>query len=351
MGTELTAPPSGGISYDTFDARHLPSHEGFAVWRQSVLPLFEPELDDTPPQEFFARTDAFNLRQLVFCLTQFSSQRYLRRRGHRADDGADSVLIQLYLSGGYVGHNGNRTVRVAPGDISLLDLGYPLETRAEASSALSLAISRELMLSFLGTERLSPGLVIPGNSALGGILGHHLTSVWRALHVAAAGEEESICRTLLGAVAGAFAEQNASEVRAPALQSAMLDAICTYIERNLSSQELTTAHLCQRFACSRARLYRLFEPLGGVAAYIRHARLERCRRELSNPLLGSKNVTEVALRWGFNNQSHFCRLFRSKYGFTPSDAIERARSRNACVAQPRNLPSFRPALHDWLRQL
>lgn len=349
MGSHLASPPVGGIPHDVFDARNLPHSEGFAVWRQSVLPLFEADLGETPPQQFFARVEGFNLRRLVFCLSDFCAQRYLRRRGHSASEASDSVLIQLYLSGGYVGYNANRPVRVGPGDISLLDLGHSLETRAEASSALSLIVPRDLLSSFMATGYSCPGAVISGSSVLGGILAHHLTNVWRALHSAPASEEDSVCMTLLGSVAGAFAGQGANEACAPALRSATLDTICAYIDRNLASQELTTDHLCQRFACSRARLYRLLEPLGGVAGYIRQARLERCRRELGDPQLGSRSVADVAMRWGFNSQSHFCRLFRRTFGLTPSDAIERGR--NASRATPRRTSSTRPALHDWLRQL
>lgn len=349
LASQLASTPVGGIPHDVFDARNLPHSEGFAVWRQSVLPLFEPELDGTPPQQFFARVEGFNLRRLVFCLSEFSAQRYLRRRGHCAGEASDSVLIQLYLSGGYVGHNANRPVRVGPGDVSLLDLAHSLETRAEASSALSLVVPRELLSAFMGTDYPIPGTVISGSSVLGGILAHHLTTVWHALHSAHAGEEDGISKTLLGAVAGAFAGQNADEACAPALRTAAIDTICAYIDRNLASEELTTEHLCRQFACSRARLYRLFEPLGGVAGYIRQARLERCRRELADPQLRSRSVTDVAMRWGFSSQSHFCRLFRRTFGLTPSDVLQKGR--NACRAMPRSAPSDRPALHDWLRQL
>lgn len=348
MGSHLAPSRLGGIPHDIFDARQLPHSEGFAVWRQSVLPLFEADLDETPPQQFFARVEGFNLRRLVFCLSEFSAQRYLRRRQHCVGEASDSVLIQLYLAGGYVGHNASRPVRVGPGDISLLDLGHPLETRAEASSALSLVIPRDVLRSVMATDP-TPGIVIPGSSVLGGILAHCMTSVWHALQSASASEEDSIGRMLLGAVAGAFAGQNAQEACAPALRSATLDAICAYIDNNLTSDELTTEHLCQRFACSRARLYRLFEPLGGVASYIRDARLERCRRELSDPQASGRSVTDIAMRWGFNSQSHFCRLFRRSFGITPSEAMERARS--TYLAAARRTPSMRPALHDWLRQL
>ena len=339
-----------GIPHDIFDTHGLPRPDGFEIWRESLMPLFEPQLEAS--EGFFARVDGFHLRRLVVSLAEFSDQRYVRRTGYRADEGADHLLVQLYLTGGYAGHNGHRTVRVGPGDISLLDLSYPLETAAEGSSTISVVIPRDLMFSLVRPEQLSVGSVISAHSAVGRILGHHLTSVWRALHSASAEDDEQISRTLLGAIVGAFAGYRGGDNSASLSDDTMLDAICAYIEQNLCSRELTPEHLCLRFACSRARLYRLFHPLGGVAAYVRQLRLERCLRELSKQHPTTSTIHDVAQRWGFRSQSHFCRQFRKQFGIAPSEALERARTRNDTDTAPeRCLSSWRPAFYDWLRQL
>ncbi len=344
---------SGGIPHEVFDARALPRSERFDVWRQSVMPLFEPHLEEEPAEGFFARVDGFNLRRVFFCRSEFSAQRYLRRRGHHADEGADHLLIQLYMSGGYVGHNGGRMMRMQAGDISLLDLGYALETRTEASSTLSLVVPRDVMFSFVRSEQLRPGSTVSGTSALGEILGHHFRSVWSGLHSASAEEAETICNALVGTVAGAFAVQPSARLSVQETGSTQaLETICDYIERHLASNELTTAHLCHRFACSRAQLYRLFQPLSGVAAYIRQARLRRCYRELRESSTSTRSIVEVAMRWGFNSQSHFCRLFRQSFGITPTQAIEQGRARrNALTSIAWHPHAARPAFHHWIQQL
>jgi AraC-like DNA-binding protein len=257
------------------------------------------------------------------------------------------------LTGGYVGQNATRPVRVRPGDISLLDLAYPLETRTETSSTLSIVLPRDALTSLIGAKRIVPGSVIDGSTALGRVLRHHLTSVWNAMSEVRADEEQQIANVLLGTLAGAFAGE-AVDVRddqphAAELYSATLEAICAYIERNLHSDRLTPAHLCARFACSRAKLYRLFDPLGGIAAYIRQARLERCRRELRDPKNRDVSVTEIAMRWGFSSHSHFCRLFRNAFGATPSEVQEQALVLFPPASRAITIP--RPALHDWLRQI
>ena len=353
MASTLPSLSRGGIPHEVFDARALPRSERFDVWRQSVLPLFEPDLEEAPAEGFFARVDGFNLQRVFFCRSDFSGQRYLRRRDHRADDDADHLLVQLYVRGGYVGQNGGRMVRMRAGDISLLDLGYALETRTDTSSTLSLVVPRDVMFSFVRPEQLRPGGTISGACVLGEILGHHFQSVWRGLHAASAAEAETLSNALIGAVAGAFAGQKSAQApeRDPSSTHA-LEAICDYIERHLSSNELTTAHLCRRFACSRAQLYRLFQPLSGVAAYIRQARLRRCYRELRELKASSRNIVEVAMRWGFNSQSHFCRLFRQSFGITPTQAIEQGRARHdGCAALARHSRADRPAFHHWIREL
>ncbi len=354
MASALPSLERGGIPHEVFDARALPRSERFDVWRHSVLPLFEPDLEQEPSEGFFARVDGFNLRRVFFSRSEFSAQRYLRRREHSADGSADHLLAQLYVSGGYVGHNGGRMMRVQAGDISLLDLGHALETRTEASSTLTLVVPRDVMFSFVRPEQLRPGCTISGTSALGEILGRHFLSVWHGLHSAAAEEAETICNALVGTVAGAFASQQQS-TPGPVWDSAPthgLEAICDYIERHLSSSELTTAHLCRRFACSRAQLYRLFQPLSGVAAYIRQARLRRCYRELRESNTNARSIVEVSMRWGFNSHSHFCRLFRQSFGITPTQAIEQERARrDARAATTRHSRADRPAFHHWIRQL
>ena len=71
---------------------------------------------------------------------------------------------------------------------------------------------------------------------------------------------------------------------------------------------------------SRASLYRLFEPVGGVACYIRTRRLARARQELTMPGLQDRRIGTVAYRAGFQNILAFNRAFREAYGETPRDA-------------------------------
>jgi AraC-like DNA-binding protein len=72
-------------------------------------------------------------------------------------------------------------------------------------------------------------------------------------------------------------------------------------------------------AVSRSKLYRLFEPVGGVTHYIQRQRLLQSHAFLSNPS-NSLTINMVGDRFGFVDPSGFSRAFRKEFGYSPSEA-------------------------------
>jgi AraC-like DNA-binding protein len=48
-------------------------------------------------------------------------------------------------------------------------------------------------------------------------------------------------------------------------------------------------------------------------------RLDAARRDLCDPALGARSVSQIAFSWGFNDAAHFSRAFRARFGCAPSD--------------------------------
>ncbi|HAD45597.1 MAG TPA: hypothetical protein DCG45_06900 [Alcanivorax sp.] len=307
------------IPHDKLDALQFDRDERLEVWRQSVEPLFDCRAAREPGgREFQGRLESFNLGQTLIARSEFTPLHFQRDR--RTSD--DHLLVQLYIHGGYQGYNGDRKVQVGPGDISLLDMGLGLETLAPRS----------------GTP-------------LANILANHLSSVWETLADASVDDLPAINRTLVGAVAGAFCQGPVREDAAMPFEDAARDAVRAFIVHNLDDPGLGPARLCRRFGLSRTRLYRLFEPFGGVAGYIREQRLDRAFRELAERDLGQRRLVEVALECGFDSQSHFCRLFRQRFGMTPGEAMEQGRSARLRRSQADGDGPSRPEFRDWLLSL
>ena len=341
------------LGYDIFDGALLPTTESYALWRESLKPLFDARIDDPQAKIFRATAESYDLQQTVFARSTFPESAYYRRLRYGVDDGADPLLVQLYVSGGYRGHNGHREMTVGAGDIGLLDLGYEMATHAEASGALSLVIPRELLPE---QRQLPYGGVLSGKSPMGAILGNHMLTVWRQLGGVDAASLALVNEMLVVTVASAFSSlrEGAEKALASMPERPRLEAICAFIQHNLHRDDLSPEFLCDRFGFSRARLYRLFAPFGGVAGYIREARLRRCYDELAYPGTTGRprRVIDVAMRWGFTSQSHFSRLFRRAFDIAPGDllAMSEALARERDPAMPET-PATGWAVREWLNRL
>ena len=84
--------------------------------------------------------------------------------------------------------------------------------------------------------------------------------------------------------------------------------------------ELSPAMIAAAHHISLRSLHQLFHDEGlTVAGWIRQRRLERCRRDLSDPALASRPVAAIAARWGFSSPGDFSRAFRAVHGLPPAE--------------------------------
>jgi AraC-like DNA-binding protein len=103
-------------------------------------------------------------------------------------------------------------------------------------------------------------------------------------------------------------------------RAALAMEVRAFIERRLGDPLLSPSMIADAHRISVRLLQRIFQQDGlTVAAWIRHRRLDRCRRDLADPMLGSRPVHAIAARWGFPHAQHFSRAFRTAYGMPPQD--------------------------------
>ncbi len=106
------------------------------------------------------------------------------------------------------------------------------------------------------------------------------------------------------------------DVRAHARQ-ALFRQVCLFIERNLERVELSTNMLLSQFGLSRATLYRMFEPLGGVRNYLMYRRAMAALIDLSEVNAERGSVLRVCERWNFSSPANFNRSIQRLFGNSP----------------------------------
>jgi AraC-like DNA-binding protein len=107
--------------------------------------------------------------------------------------------------------------------------------------------------------------------------------------------------------------------------SARLRVIKADIVRNLQRSDLSVSRLAASHYMSPRAVQRLFETEGTtLSAFVLEQRLTRAYRILSDDRFGDRNISAIAFESGFSDVSYFNRMFRRRFGASPSDIRNKA---------------------------
>jgi AraC-like DNA-binding protein len=242
----------------------------------------------------------------------------LRLRRARAA-GLDAFGLKLLLEGAATGNAGTRRLECRAGDIVIVDLAETLELEigAEGLSGVTLWAPRSRMLAAVAEGEALHGLALAAASPAGALVRNSLEALATQAADAAPRELDLLADGVLALLGKVIAPLLSHGAAAPL---ASFVSIRRYIDRNLRSPELNVDRIAETFGLSRAALYRLFAPVGGVASHIRDARLQRAYKEIVDAEFADRRIGPIAYGLGFKNLSAFNRLFRDTFGVSPREA-------------------------------
>lgn len=316
----------------------------FEEWRQAISPAFDLEAPD--PASFDCGMASWQYGSVVLGQFWSSEASFIRNNRTVAASGFDHYLIQLIQQG--VSHlvEGAAQSVGRPGAVRILDMTRTVETaEPEAFSNLTLVIPRPMLEPLVASPVGLHGLNLEPGTTGAILLGQMIRTMAERADTLAVSEGAALgpaAAMLVAACFGPAADmvQPAREARRNALRR----MIETYIARNIGSSQLSGDLICRRFGLSRASLYRLFQPLGGVGAYIRSRRLDEAYRLLANGP-GRERIDQLASDLGFANAASFSRDFRARFGATPSAV----RARETFLAPPS--AAIGETFVGWVHQL
>jgi len=126
-----------------------------------------------------------------------------------------------------------------------------------------------------------------------------------------------------------------------------IELVLEYIEHNIGS-DLSLQNLSKIAGFSPYHFHRIFHSVTGknLHQYILERRLNNCAMQL---LYKDRDITEIALDFGFSSSSAFARSFKKHFGYTPTQyKITKVRKHPVPFAEiPRKQFSLDP---DWEKQ-
>lgn len=272
-----------GLTVRRFSTKGLPEPQKFDIWRSTVQQIHDLEpAEPGLPEGFEADVTAWSLGPLAVTGGRFTRRRMLRGPKVTRRLQIDHYRILLPLGSTVLLHSaGDARQVVRAGQIVFSDLARPEEADCGTGELMQFIIARDKLDALLPHPGDLHGFVPEG--PLAGLVTDHLTSLARRLPDLSAAEAQGVAQATLQLIAAVAARPEEQAAARPALEMAQRRRILRHIDRHLCDPGLTQDSLCREFGLSRSSLYRLFQPLGGVAAHIQERKLCRIHQDLSAP--------------------------------------------------------------------
>ena len=303
------------------------AHE-FDLWRSGMSPLFAMDAPDAEARSSFgAQLTSYQFADVAIVSGRSSAATFQRTAQNIARSGIDNIALLVYAEGGCaLGLNG-RAAEVHAGDVCFLDLSRPIAIKAADYESLTLILPRTALQQHIADLDGLHGQILKKTSPLNAMLGGHLRTLFEAAPLLDSTDGRAAANgtaALIAAFAGPSANGRDTIAQSKSLTS--LNTIRQFIEANLHELDLGPDFICRQLGISRAKLYRVFEPMDGVSHYILQRRLTLAQQLIANPANAHHRIGAIAARCGFANISVFNRSFRQSYGMSPTELLRASES-------------------------
>jgi AraC-like DNA-binding protein len=270
-------------------------------------------------------------RTFVFCSESSSPQRMTRTRKGIALDGHDNLGFLINRSPqAWQVEQGAQTIAVASGAAIVLSGGRPHDLAfGEPNVKLDGWLCRPAtMPTVAGFNEAASGLVIPADSPLLTLIKSYTGGLGVPGGTLAPALAQLAERHLADLVALAVGGSDAAAVDmyGGGLKAARTRAVLQSIDKHSDNPALSADTVGRELGVSARQVHRLLEETAKTFyEHLLERRLMRAHQLLADPALCDWKIAEIAARAGFVGVTHFNRLFRARFGDTPSGARAAAR--------------------------
>jgi AraC family transcriptional regulator, positive regulator of tynA and feaB len=297
----------------TFDTAQVPARERVERWTQALAEvcgrLFaDPHGAATLEVEMaFGAVGGLRVGRIAASRHRVGLTPALARA---ADHPVAKVIVQT--RGTTIYAQGGEEVALSPGEGLVYDVARPHVITSDAPTEHLVAIiphaliaRRGISLGQLSRQRFST------RGGVGRVAASLLDSTVGELATLTPDSEPELAASLLNLLLAPIAP-------AAGGPSALRYRIKRYIRDRIRDPELTIDEIARALGCSTRYLHRAFaDEDQTITDHIWAQRIEGCRDELARR--ADRTISEVAFAWGFSSSAHFSRLFRKRFGVTPSE--------------------------------
>jgi AraC-like DNA-binding protein len=310
-----------GVSVERYSTGQAPPARRLAWWNRLASETFNNlVVDAVDPDAFCGEMVRAPLGELILMSAESAPARVRRTADpDRVAKARDAVDLHFQVSGSSRNGQGGREAVLEAGDFTLCDASRPYTVSFEQSNhMLCVKIPARPMVERLGDLDRLICAPISGRSGPGAILSGFLRTLWTQIDEEDdVGSPEAVSEVVLDLIGLAYRPLCRNPEAANA-QAQWLGRARALIEARICDPELGVAAIAADLGVTPRYLQMLFAKAAMTpTGYILDRRLKLAAERLRGD--EGPGVTEVALAVGFNDLTHFGRVFRRRFGVTPRD--------------------------------
>jgi AraC family transcriptional activator of tynA and feaB len=231
----------------------------------------------------------------------------------------DNYLAVLLLKGRYALQQQGREVFLKPGDMALYDATQPHHIHCpDAFSKLLVSIPRTLLHQHLPTAGYLTAMRLDGQRGMGAVLSPLIRNLTSRLHEISKHSFDAGANHVVEMLAAALGELTAQPQSFSRSRALSLLKVKQQIALHLQDSELNSEKVAAVTGLSNRYINQLLmEEHTSLMRYIWQQRLQHSAQALRRPDWRHRSISEIALANGFNDFSHFSRVFKQQFGRSP----------------------------------
>jgi AraC family transcriptional activator of tynA and feaB len=298
-------------------------------WRETVCRNFvDVELTTKLAPDFSAELTSRKMGDLRISAVNASPHAVRSKLRDTSGSRENCIYAIAMLEGGGLFEQDGREAFLFPGDLTFYD--------ATRWHQLAFNQHTQMLLIHLSRSRLRecvPGLEqcttrrVNGGSGVGAVVSTYIRTLSSRIEETSLSNRIELAECTFDLLAAALSSVRPDGALPSRSRSLSLYRVKEFIEQHLADPTLNADAISLGVALSPRYINKLFEDEDSSSSLLRYVwarRLEHCRRDLSDPARLGHRVSDIALRWGFNDLSHFSRSFKARFNLSPREFRDQA---------------------------
>ena len=301
---------------------HVPESERFDFFREVIANRYCGfDAATNWSDNFTGRMTGFTVGDVTIAHSVTSPALWIRTLCSRLH-GEEWVALTLIHRGNSKYISNGEELALSTGAVALLPGIGPCEKHNfEISHMTSIKIPRKELEKSLSAGYLARPAILPSDNIFVRLLTNYLKAYARNYQKMPESVASLAGRHIIDVVALAIGANGESpvETQSDSLKEARIESILAAIAANHRSPGLSPDEIGASLGISARQLYRLLEETNRTFyEHLLEARLSTACRMLQDPRLERRTIGDIANKAGFTNLSYFSRVFRRRFGDSPS---------------------------------